>query len=526
MTGILWVVIILLSTIASLGIGTTVGFYLRSTALGRKRSLAELQIQQIIQEAKNDRTTLLLEVKEENIRIRSETDREIQSRKNEVGKQESRITNREESVERKEIEFGRREESVERKEIEFGRQEKSLSDRKTQIEEKEFQLNELESQHIAELERIASLTIVDAKDTILKKANDDMKHVLARRYYELDLENKEETDKKAKMHLALALEKLAVSVVYETTLSRVELPNDEMKGRLIGREGRNIRAIEQATGVDLIIDDTPEAIKVSSFDPVRREIARIALTKLVQDGRIHPASIEESVKKAAIEIEITIKEAGEQAIFETGVKGLHPELIKLLGRLKFRTSYGSNVLRHCIEASLIAGTLAAECGANIEVAKTAALLHDIGKALSHEFEGPHAEIGAEMAAKYGISDPIKRAIEEHHDHEKGSVEAFIVVASDAISSARPGARKDTVERYTQRLGELEAVANSFSGIEKSFAIQAGREIRIMVKPEEIDDIAAANLANEVTKKIQDNLAYPGQIRVVVIRETRTVAIAT
>lgn len=511
MSGVLWVAILLLSALASLGIGASVGFYLRSTVLGRQRALAELQVKQIVQEAENNRATILLEVKEESIRLKSETDTEIRERKSEVQQQESRIINREETLERKISELDQREET--------------LKSQKAEIEEKESQVNELESRHTAELERISSLTITEAKDAILQKANAEMEHVLARRYYDLEQDYKEETDKKAKMHLALALEKLAVDVVSESSLSKVELPNDEMKGRLIGREGRNIRAIEQATGVDLIIDDTPEAVSVSSFDPVRRETARIALSKLVQDGRIHPAKIEEAVEKATIEIETTIKDAGEQAVFESGVRGLHPELIKLLGRLKFRTSYGSNVLRHCIEASLIAGTLAAECGADIEISKAGALLHDIGKALSHEFEGPHAEIGADMAAKYGISDPVKRAIEEHHDHEKGSVEAFIVVAADAISSARPGARKDTVERYTQRLEELEAVANSFTGIEKSFAIQAGREVRIMVKPEEIDDIGAANLANEVTKKIQESLVYPGQIRVVVIRETRTVEIA-
>tara|TARA_Y100000588_G_C14239552_1_gene918764 strand:- start:1118 stop:2563 length:1446 start_codon:yes stop_codon:yes gene_type:complete len=479
--------------------------------LGRQRALAELQVKQIVQEAENNRATILLEIKEESIRLKSETDTEIRERKSEVQQQESRIINREETLERKILELDQREET--------------LKSQKAEIEEKESQVNELESRHTTELERISSLTITEAKDAILQKANAEMEHVLAKRYYDLEQDYKEETDKKAKMHLALAVEKLAVDVVSESSLSKVELPNDEMKGRLIGREGRNIRAIEQATGVDLIIDDTPEAVSVSSFDPIRRETARIALSKLVEDGRIHPAKIEEAVEKATIEIETIIKDAGEQAVFESGVRGLHPELIKLLGRLKFRTSYGSNVLRHCIEASLIAGTLAAECGADIEISKTGALLHDIGKALSHEFEGPHAEIGADMAAKYGISDPVKRAIEEHHDHEKGSVEAFIVVAADAISSARPGARKDTVERYTKRLEELEAVANSFTGIEKSFAIQAGREVRIMVKPEEIDDIGAANLANEVTKKIQESLVYPGQIRVVVIRETRTVEIA-
>ena len=314
-------------------------------------------------------------------------------------------------------------------------------------------------------------------------------------------------------------------MVSENTTAIVPLPNDEMKGRIIGREGRNIRAIEAATGVDIIIDDTPDAVTVSCFDPVRREIAKVALSKLVKDGRIHPARIEEVVKKSTEEVEEVIRKEGERAMFETGVRSMNPEIVRLLGRLKYRYSYGENILQHSIEVGNLAGMLAAEIGANIEVAKTGGLLHDIGKALTHEIEGPHAEIGAEVARKYGIPHEIERAIGEHHDEEKGSVEAFLVAAADAISSARPGARRDTLEHYVKRLEALEEVASSFPGVEKTYAIQAGREVRILVKPETVDDASTSKLARDIVKKIEENLAYPGLIKVTVIRETRSVEIA-
>ena len=348
---------------------------------------------------------------------------------------------------------------------------------------------------------------------------------MARRYWELDQQYKEEADQTARKVIALAIQRLAADDVTESTVKTVPLPNDEMKGRLIGREGRNIRAIEQATGVDLIIDDTPEAVTISCFDPIRRETARRALERLIQDGRIHPARIEDMVEKARQEVDQTIKEAGEEAVFESGVRGLSPEMVKLLGRLRYRTSYGGNVLQHSVEVARIAGMLAAEIGLDIGVCKAAGLLHDIGKALSHEVEGPHAEIGGEMAAKYGIAEPIKRAIMEHHDEDKGSPEAFIVVAADAIAAARPGARSDTLEHYAKRLEALEEVAKSFPGVERCFAIQAGREIRIMVQPDDVDDVAAPKLARDITKKIEETLAYPGQIKIVVIRETRAVEYA-
>ncbi len=511
LSGIVWVVILLLAVLAALGVGATVGVKTRRTAIGRRLSEAEAKVGEVGEQAERQKATLLLEAKEEAIQTRTAAEGEVRERRNEVQRQERRILNLEEALER-------RTDALEKRDL-------RLTDQEREAEAAQAELVEMKLQEAKELERIAGLSLNDAKESILRRAEADMEHTLARRYYELEQVHKDEADEKARKYIALSLERLAADVVSESTVTVVPLPNDEMKGRLIGREGRNIRAIEQATGVDLIIDDTPEAVTISCFDPVRRETARLALTKLIQDGRIHPARIEDAVAKANQEVEQSIKEAGEQAIFETGVRGLHPDMVKLLGRLKFRSSYGGNVLRHSVESSLIAGMLAAECGADVEVSKAGALLHDIGKAMTHEIEGPHAEIGAEMASRYGIIEPVRRAIMEHHDEDKGSVEAFIVVAADAISSARPGARKDTLERYTKRLHDLEDVASSFPGVEKTYAIQAGREVRIMVKPEQIDDVGASNLANNIAKKIQDNLIYPGQIRVVVIRETRSVETA-
>ena len=352
-----------------------------------------------------------------------------------------------------------------------------------------------------------------------------MKHELARRYSELERQVKEEADDTARKVITSAIQRLASDVVSEHTTAVVSLPNDDMKGRLIGREGRNIKVLESLTGVDVIIDDTPEVVTVSCFDPVRRETARLALQNLVKDGRIQPARIEDMVVRAQKEMEETIQKAGEQATFDSGVTGLDPELVKLLGRLKYRYSYGENVLQHAVEVSLVSGMLAAEIGADIEVAKAGGLLHDIGKALTHEVSGPHAEIGAEIARKYGIQSEVHRAIMEHHDEERGSVEAFLVSAADAISAARPGARKETLEHYVKRLEALEGVATSFPGVEKVFAIQAGREVRIMVKPENVDDYATTSLARDVAKKIEEDLVFPGQIKVTVIRETRSVEYA-
>jgi ribonuclease Y len=503
--------VVFLAVLAALGVGAVVGFLIRGTVVGRRLSQAREQAAQIVQEAERQKQALLLDAKEEALRARSAAEADLRERRGEVQRFERRLAQREENLER-------RSESLERRERNLSSKEKELEAIRTELEQlKERQLKELEAQ--------AGLSLNEARELVMRRAEGEMKHELARRYYELEQQSREEADQKARKIVTLAIQRLAADVVSETTVTVIPLPNDEMKGRLIGREGRNIRAIEQATGVDLIIDDTPEAVTISCFDPVRREVAHVALKKLISDGRIHPARIEEMVEQSRQEVEQSIAEAGQQAVFAAGVRGLNPELVKLLGRLRYRYSYGGNVLRHSIEVSLLSGMMAAEIGADEEVCRVAGLLHDIGKALSHEVEGTHAEIGGDMAAKYGIPEPVRRAIMEHHDEEMGSVEAFLIVAADAISAARPGARKDTVEHYIKRLQALEAVAREFPGVEKCFAIQAGREVRIMVKPEQIDDVTATNLARDIAKKIQETLAYPGQIKVVVIRETRSVAFA-
>ncbi|MCL4368496.1 MAG: ribonuclease Y, partial [Actinobacteria bacterium] len=386
---------------------------------------------------------------------------------------------------------------------------------------------ELKGKQLAELERISGMGREDARQVLLKQIEDEVRADAVRRVREIEAEAKEESDRRAREIVAMAIQRCAADQVAETTVSVVPLPNDEMKGRIIGREGRNIRALESATGVDLIIDDTPDAVTLSGFDPVRREVARVALQKLISDGRIHPARIEEVVIKSKQEVDNLIKEEGEQAAIKAGVHGLHPELSKLLGRLKFRTSYGQNVLMHSVEVAHIAGMLATELGADVTVAKTAGLLHDLGKAVSHEVEGPHAIIGAELVKRYGKSAKIASAIGNHHGEldEPQTIESIIVQAADAISGARPGARRESVENYVKRLEALESVANSFEGVEKSFAIQAGREVRIIVKPDEVDDLSAVRLARDIVKKIEETLEYPGQIKVTVLREVRAVDFA-
>ena len=478
--------------------------------MGRLRAARE-EAARTISAAEEEKRKALLEAREEALRIRSSVDNEVKERRKELQRLENRFT--------------QQEENLERKNQVMERQEKSLVTKEQDLENTREELNGLKAQQLKQLEEVARLTVADAKEILFKKTEDGMKHELARRYYELEREMHEEADQKARRVVTLAIQRLATDVVTERTTSVVSLPNDEMKGRLIGREGRNIKVLESLTGVDVIIDDTPEVVTISCFDPVRRETARLALQKLIQDGRIQPARIEDVVEKAQKEMEENIQREGEKATFESGVTGLNPEIVKLLGRLRYRYSYGENVLQHAVEVSLLAGMLAAEIGANAEVARAGGLLHDIGKALTHEVEGPHAEIGADIAKKYGINQEVHRAIMEHHDEDRGSVEAFLVATADAISAARPGARKETVEHYVKRLEALEAVATSFPDIEKAFAIQAGREVRIMVKPDNVDDIAASSLAHDIAKKIEEDLVFPGQIKVTVIRETRSVEYA-
>ncbi|MBV4418100.1 ribonuclease Y [Clostridium tyrobutyricum] len=463
-------------------------------------------------EAESKRKEIILEAKEEAHRLRNDVERESRDRRNEVQRLERRIIQREESLDKKNDVLEKRENDLDRKQQEIGKTQSGIE--------------ELYKKQNEELQRLSGLSSEDAKEILLEKVRKEIKHESAVMIKEIEARAKEEADKKAREIITCAIQRCAADHVAETTVHVVTLPNDEMKGRIIGREGRNIRTLETLTGVDLIIDDTPEAVILSGFDPIRREIARIALEKLIIDGRIHPARIEEMVEKAKKELESDIKEEGEQASFETGVHGLHLEIIKLLGRLKYRTSYGQNVLKHSIEVSYLAGLMASEIGMDPTIAKRAGLLHDIGKAVDHEVEGPHAIIGADVAKKYHESPLIVNAIAAHHgDVEFQSLEAILVQAADAISAARPGARRETLEAYIKRLEKLEEIANTCEGVEKSYAIQAGRELRIMVKPEDIDDAGAVEMARNVVKRVEEELEYPGQIKVNVIRETRAVEYA-
>ena len=489
--------------------GGIAGFFVRQTMMGRKIRVAKEEAEKSLNYAKTKQKEVLLEAKEEAIRIRAAAEEEQRDRRSELQRRERRITQKEESVDRKM-------ETLERRE-------RSLNNREKEIQEIRVGVEELKKKQIRQLELISNLSSAEAKELLLKAIEGEVREDASRRIREIETQLKEEADHKAREIVSLAIQRCATDVVAETTVSVVPIPSDDMKGRIIGREGRNIRALENATGVDLIIDDTPEAVTLSSFDPVRREVARVALTKLILDGRIHPARIEEVVEKARSEVEATIREAGEQAAYDAEVPGLHPELLKLLGRLKYRFSYGQNVLMHSIEVAHLAGMLAAEIGADVEVATKAGLLHDIGKAVDHEVEGPHALIGADITKRLGSSQEVVRAIASHHgEGEQCSLEAIIVSAADAISGARPGARRESLEHYVKRLEALEKVAKSFEGVEKCFAIQAGREVRIIVKPTEIDDLGSIRLARDIVKKIEESLEYPGQIKVTVVRETRAV----
>ena len=472
---------------------------------------AEERARKIIDEAlKTDEETKrekLLEVKEEALKTRNELEKEVRDRRNEVQRTERRIQQKEENVEK-------RSEAIERKE-------QSLNAREDALNKKNEEVTKLNEQRVQELEKISGLTSEQAKEYLLKIVEDDVKHESAVMIKTMEAEAKEEADKKAKEIVVNAIQRCAADHVSETTISVVQLPNDEMKGRIIGREGRNIRTLETMTGVDLIIDDTPEAVVISGFDPIRREVARIALEKLIVDGRIHPARIEEMVEKAQKEVAAKIKEEGENAAIEAGVHGLHPEVIKILGRMKFRTSYGQNCLKHSVEVAQLCGLLASELGLDVRVAKRAGLLHDIGKAVDHELEGSHIQLGVDICRKYKESQTVINAVEAHHgDVEPQSLIAILVQAADTISSARPGARRETLETYTSRLKELEDITNSFKGVDHSFAIQAGREVRVMVVPEQVSDSDMILMARDIAKKIEDEMEYPGQIKVNIIRESR------
>ena len=477
--------------------------------LGNAEDKAREIIDEALKTAETKKREALLEVKEESIRSKNEIDKEIKERRAEVQRFERRIQQKEENIDKKSDAIERKEASLTAKEDELAKQKEDIA-----------KLNE---QRVQELERISGLTSEQAKDYLLKIVEDEVKHETAMLIKELENKAKEEADKKAKEYVVTAIQKCAADHVSETTISVVQLPNDEMKGRIIGREGRNIRTLETMTGVDLIIDDTPEAVILSGFDPIRREVARIALEKLIVDGRIHPARIEEMVEKAQKEVEVMIKEEGESATLEVGVHGIHPELIRLLGKMKFRTSYGQNALKHSIEVAQLSGLLAAELGLDVRVAKRAGLLHDIGKAVDHEMEGSHIQLGVDLCRKYKESATVINAVESHHgDVEPQSLIACIVQASDTISAARPGARRETLETYTSRLKQLEDITNNFKGVDKSFAIQAGREIRVMVVPDQITDADMILLARDISKQIENELEYPGQIKVNVIRESRVI----
>ncbi|HDX9577710.1 TPA: ribonuclease Y [Bacillus pseudomycoides] len=519
MSNEVWILISILLAIVS----AVVGFFVRKSIAEAKINGATNEAKRIVEDANRQAEALkkeaLLEAKDEIHTLRTEAELEIRDRRNELQKQENRLMQKEENLDRKD-------ESLEKSQQLLEKKEESLLARQQQIEDLESKVGELVQKQQDELERISNLTRDQARAIILEKVENEISHEIAVMVKETEVRAKEEADKKAKEILSLAMQRCAADHVAETTVSVVNLPNDEMKGRIIGREGRNIRTLETLTGIDLIIDDTPEAVILSGFDPIRRETARIALDKLVQDGRIHPARIEEMVEKSRREVDEYIREVGEQTTFEVGVHGLHPDLIKILGRLKFRTSYGQNVLKHSMEVAYLAGLMAAELGEDEKLARRAGLLHDIGKAIDHEVEGSHVEIGVELATKYKEHPVVINSIASHHgDTEPTSIIAVLVAAADALSAARPGARSETLENYIRRLEKLEEISESYEGVEKSYAIQAGREVRILVKPDTIDDLEAHRLARDIRKRIENELDYPGHIKVTVIRETRAVEYA-
>jgi len=503
---------IILGILFGIGIGILIRKNISEKKIGNAEMESKRIVEESIKEAETKKKEILIEAKDEAHKLRNELERETRERRAELQKTEKRLFKKEETLDSKSLNIEKKEESLQRKIKE--------------VELKQLRLTAIHDKQNEELERISGLTTEEAKEILISNIKKEAEQEAALVVKEIEKEAKENAERKAREIITYAVQKCSADHVAETTVSVVDLPNDEMKGRIIGREGRNIRALETLTGIDLIIDDTPEAVVISGFDPIRREVAKLALEKLISDGRIHPARIEEMVEKSKKEIDQQIKDDGEQAAFEAGIHGLHPELIKLLGRLRFRTSYGQNVLKHSVEVAHLAGIMAAELGADVKIAKRAGLLHDIGKAVDHEIEGSHVAIGEDLARKYKENKAILHAIAAHHgDVEPQTIEAVLVQAADAISASRPGARRETLESYIKRLEKLEEISNSFEGVEKSFAIQAGREIRIMVKPELVNDNSIILIAKDIVKKIEDELEYPGQIKVNVIREVRAIEYA-
>ena len=508
------VVVVLIVAAALISWKSAINYHIKvgEAKVGSAEEKAREIIDDALKTAETKKREALLEAKEENLKAKNDLEKETKERRAEIQRYEKRVLGKEETLDKKLDALEKRE--------------SKLNSREANFEKEKEKVAELRQSHLRELEKISGLTSEQAKEYLLKSVEEDVKHETAVLVKELNKKAKEEADKKAKDYVVTAIQRCAADHVAETTISVVQLPNDEMKGRIIGREGRNIRTLETLTGVELIIDDTPEAVVLSGFDPIRREIARIALEKLILDGRIHPARIEEMVEKAQKEVETLIKEEGEAATLEVGVHGIHPELVRLLGKLRFRTSYGQNVLKHSIEVAQLTGLLAGELGLDVKMAKRAGLLHDIGKAVDHEMEGSHIQLGVDLCRRYKESALVINAVEAHHgDVEPQTLEAVLVQAADAISAARPGARRETLEAYIKRLEKLEEIANSYEGVDKSYAIQAGREIRIMVKPEQLDDAGSVELARNLAKSVEEQLEYPGQIKINVIREIRAVDFA-
>ncbi|HEV8573366.1 MAG TPA: ribonuclease Y [Dehalococcoidia bacterium] len=503
---------LILGLVGGILIGAIGGLFVQTRLSQTRVATAERSAAKILSDADRRQKELLLEAKEEAIRVRQQAESELRERRKEVQRSEQRLNQKEENVDRKL-------ESVEQRQ-------RNLQNKERDLEKAQGELATLQDERRQELERLSTLTAGEAREMLLAQVEREIRDDANRRLREIEQEVKEEAEEKSRKIIATAMQRLTSDFVSETTVSVVPLPSEDMKGRIIGREGRNIRSLEHLTGVDVIIDDTPDAVTLSSFDPVRREVARIAMTKLLTDGRIHPARIEEMVEKARKEVDASIKEAGDAAIVEAGAPGLHPEIIRTLGRLKYRYSYGQNQLRHAVETANLAAMIAHELGANVDIARRGGLLHDLGKAIDHEVEGTHAILGAELARRHSVHPGVVHCIEAHHEEvEPTSVEALITIVADAISGSRPGARRESLEGYLKRLEALEAVANQFPGVDKSFAIQAGREIRIIVKPEEVDDLGASRMAKEISKRIQESLDYPGQVKVTVIRERRSVEYA-